>query len=67
MTRFLYCIALEGPAQEVTEWVLHSRESKHSECRGVYISSTPGEKIESKLNSLYKKVISRATIVTSLR
>ena len=25
--------------QEVTEWVLHPRESNHAECGGVYISS----------------------------
>jgi len=28
-------------AQEVTEWVLHPRESNHAECGGVYISANP--------------------------
>ena len=27
--------------QEVTEWVLHPRESDHVECGGVYISANP--------------------------
>ena len=38
--------ALEGrrdrqSVQEVTEWVLHSCESNHAECGGVYISTNP--------------------------